>query len=154
MMQVQNTDAIKAIRDGAMLSISEGFPTLLQKHIQPVMDCTPEFHRRINIDVATSAGTLVTTPTDRDFYITGLYISFTKTGADTGTAASITTTIDGNSATIHTIGCINAQADAQSVFVPLQHPLKVDRGAAVTLAVAGGFTAIRAAVHSFETVRR
>lgn len=64
--QIQNSETIKEVREGARLSISEGFPQRLAEAIVPVMEVNPKQLRICNIVKSASAinatsGTIYTT---------------------------------------------------------------------------------------------
>ena len=82
MYKIQNTDAINAIRNGARLSITEGFPTDLDTKVVPVMDMTPDFHPSILTKIGTTTGTgsgtmLAATPNIK-YHIHGYQASYVK----------------------------------------------------------------------------
>ena len=133
MVSIQNTDSITAIRDGARLSISEGFPTQLSNICMPVMDMTPDFHRKTNI-VRTgtvtngTTTTIYTTPTDRDFFLASCSLAFIKDVTATATYCSLAAYFDAVERNIlfypHLATTVQTGSLSQ-VFIP---PLKVDRG--------------------------
>ena len=90
---------------------------------------------------ATGAGTLYTTPTDRDFYIDAIQMSFAKDAncnQDTATY-TLTTTIAGVSRVIFSLGTIAFTAHALASAVEFTRGIKVDRG--VTIVYNGTYTA-------------
>ena len=102
MIQIQNADAINAIRDGARLSLAEGFPTNLLPNIQPVLDMTPHFHKKINkvvsiLDRSTTATgvTIYSVPAGRKFYICGVYLNGSFAATSDATSVFLTGTIEG-----------------------------------------------------------
>jgi len=112
--------------------------------IQP----TKEILRKANIvRSASAASTIWTTPSDKDFYLTGLNVCSSHAALDTGTAVSITLFVDGVSRSIVQLTGINGANPAeQSISHDFTHPVKVDRNTAITLNQAGAFTAVRAVI--------
>lgn len=141
MPQIQNSDAIKAIRDGARLSITEGFPQALDLRVIPVMDMTPRFHRnsfpkQANTSTSSSAGTIFTTDTVKDTYITGIQYSYVKDAAcDIATSvASVRTTINGQSSqVICAVTLLTLTAQAGDFAIAFERPIKIDKGVTVQL---------------------
>jgi len=83
----------------------------------------------------TGTMTIFTTPTDKDFYITGLYLSMIKDVTNdmaTGNVA-IALTIDGVTVNPIGIGVLTLTAQSESVAFPFTTPIKVDRGTAITI---------------------
>lgn len=148
MINIQNTDAITAIRDGAKLSISEGFPQQLIRSVQPVMDMTPRFHRVANIcrQVEASnatAATIYTTPTDVDFYLTSACLSVIKDASSPSTYSAINITIDGITRTLLIISGFASTAQSGTVANAFTVPIKLDRGTNIAIANTSATAAIR-----------
>lgn len=144
MPQVQNSDAIKAIRDGARLSISEGFPQMLSNTIVPVMDMTPDFHRRATISknsigTTTGAISVYTTAANKDFYLTGLNMSFIKDVICDTAGMSLTVTTEGINKTIFGFPTITLTAQTANLSHDFTVPIKIDPNTVISLS--GTFTA-------------
>jgi hypothetical protein len=146
MVQIQNTDAITAIRDGAKLSISEGFPQQLSNVVVPVLDMTPDNHRKDTVlasltQTTTGAMTVYTASADRDTYITGASISFVKGATCDIASGAIALGITQLSLarTLISISVLTLTAERDKVFIAFQNPVKIDRGTTITLS--GTFTA-------------
>ena len=146
MVHIQNTDAHNVIRQGAKLSLSEGYPTELQNTCVPVMDMTPNFHRKSNIligttQTTTAAFTVHTATADRDTYLTGATASIIKNAtADTATGAVLLTVVqDTITKTIIALAVLTLTAQNQSIAIQFCNPIKIDRGSIVQMT--GAFTA-------------
>jgi len=145
MINIQNTDAINAIRNGAKLSISEGFPQQLIRSVQPVMDMTPNFHRTLQTKqlARTSSGavTIHTTSATKDTYIFGVGYSMIKNATnDVATGnLGLTAVIGGATYYLITVAVLTLTAQDISTFYSLKHPIKLDRNTAIALD--GTFTA-------------
>jgi hypothetical protein len=81
MAQINNSDLIKALIDGARLhAAAEKIPDKIASVVVPVLDVTPSFHRIVNIvkfngTSSTGSSIIYTTPTNKDFYLAGAFIS-------------------------------------------------------------------------------
>ena len=137
MVHIQNTDAHNAIRQGAKLSISEGYPTELSLACVPVMDMTPDFHRRINVVRSASAinatsAALYTTSADRDFYLTGFILAVSKDVTATSLANAINFLIDTVASAI-IISTLTLTVEHSEIFLTFPQPIKIDRSCAMTV---------------------
>lgn len=138
MVQIQNTDAINAIRDGARLSISEGFPQELGKTCVPVMDMTPDFHNKVNIvrnaaNSTSGSATIYTTPTDLKFYLCGLKMFIQEDATSNNTATYINITVDGATRTIASIDKLTTTATTHSISLDFNYPILISENTAITL---------------------
>lgn len=147
-MQIQNEEATRIIRDGAKLTLSEGFPQVLLPNVVPVMDMTPNFHRIANIvksnfSASTGAITIYTTQNEKekDFYLTHVNINLTKDvtcDAASGRIA-LSVTIGGLAADLCSFSILTLTAQDKSTSIAFQKPIKIDKNTAITFA--GTFTA-------------
>lgn len=139
MVQIQNTDAITAIRDAARLSISEGFPQHLDLKVVPVMDMTPDFHRFTNIiqqvtSTVTGASDIYVVSTAKTLYLTNVTLGFSKDAAcniATG-VISITGTVDGRLKNLISIPVFTLVVERDMVSIALVKPIKLDGGSTIT----------------------
>ncbi len=134
MVQIQNTEAITAIRDGAQLSISEGFPTQLSNTVIPVLDMTPHFHRftdlfknTLHTTTQTNAG-LYTVPAGKKLHLyhVSLYGMINATSDNTNTVISITKS--GVTSAILRIGRITLNAQEINNCVYFEKPIILNAG--------------------------
>jgi len=141
MVQIQNADAINAIRDGARLSISEGFPTNLSNVVQPVLDMTPHFHKKCNVikslnQTATTAGTTIyAVPAGRKYYICGISVNGYASAVADSTKIEIIGVIDGITTNIYNIAksslvATNFVNTVPCMFFPV--PIVIDGGTNIT----------------------
>jgi len=142
MVQIQNADAINAIRDGARLSLSEGFPTNLLPNIQPVLDMTPHFHKKCNVikslldrNTTATGVTIYSVPAGRKFYICAISLCGSINATSDSTNAFISATIDGIATVIYqmsklTLTTTSVANTTPSLFYPV--PIVVDGGTNVT----------------------
>ena len=110
---------------------------------------------RANIvkSVGTST-TIYTTPTDKDFYLCSAYMSVIKDAAATGSAATLTATVDGVSVSIMACASITLTAHQFSEYLVLDTPIKVDRGTAIAVS-ASNWSASRSGItgYTVETTK-
>lgn len=95
-----------------------------------------------------SAGNLMSTPTDKDTYLTYASMSATKTAADTGTNATLSVPVEGGSPPVLQICGITLTALQDSVAISFNPPIKLDRGANVVLG-GSNFTSLRGSVGGY-----
>lgn len=88
-----------------------------------------------NGNTSSSGGlTVYTTPTERDFYLTGIIFSMAKDSTcdvATGTVA-INVVIDGTAVALAPIAVITLTAQAQIASLSLPVPIKIDRGTPIS----------------------
>jgi len=138
MPAIQNADAINAIREAARLSISEGFPTVLNPTVQAIIDMTPRKNRIATIVRAGSNNnsdtTLYTTPTDKDFYLTFASLHWAKDVTATSVFVTLKVTVGGVEQNLLMLGHFTVTAMNLTVtegrFDP---PIKLDRGTPITV---------------------
>lgn len=90
----------------------------------------------------TANGTIYTTPTDRDFYLSSVQISVIKDATcddGSGTGVSIAVTINGVTTSVISIGSLALTAQNGAVSLNFIAPLKIDRGTTILLS-GGSFT--------------
>ena len=148
-MLVQNPDATEAIRSSGNLTLSEGYPQNMRGDIKAVMDMTPRTHRFNNVIASAASGTIYTTPTDRDFFLTGIDISGSKAVGDSGTVLSLLVNIDGIARTVSIIQKQTVTAESTDKSVQFAVPFKLTRGSVVTYTLTGTWTITQAIVMGY-----
>lgn len=121
-------------------------PDKIIDSIQPVMEVNPALLRRCDIlrsanRTTTGTSTLYTTPSDQDFYVVGVILSWAADAANDGTSATIACTIGGTATgrNLAHIAKITLSAIQTTVAYSLPIPVKIDRGTNITYG--GAFTA-------------
>jgi len=160
---VTNKDAIKALIDGAGLPI-QNFPNKLASSIVPVIDLTPDFHRFSNIvKNATATGTIYTTPSDRDFYLTACSVTISTN--EVAGAASNTITITPKNGVASVILGVNAGVfsitsvpTTNSNAISFPFPILLERGSAITATkdtstATGNFNIVGVVVDTYDKNR-
>lgn len=139
MVQIQNTDAIRIIRDNARLSISEGFPTDLGKTVVPVMDMTPALQRRLNlirctVKSTTGSATIFTTSTTERTFLCGVYQALSSDVTADGINSSISFTPQAEGITRSLFLCEKQPVTAGNVTGSIEFPipLELSKGSTVT----------------------
>lgn len=142
MSTIHNSDLFKEFRDGAKTQqLTDVIPTQLADKIVPVMEVNPKFFRRCNFFASgnrttSGATTLATSATDKDTFITNIYLGWVFDVLTVITVNRVQCVVDGLTVTILLAPNSNAVAGtAGAISVPLCFPIKVDRGTAITLGV-------------------
>lgn len=79
------------------------------------------------------SGVVYTTPTDKDFYLTGGSLGVIKDATSTSTATVLIVTIDGVTRNIGVIPSITLTAQSEVVPLNILKPIKLDRGTNISL---------------------
>jgi len=137
MSQITNKDVVKALFDGARMPIQET-PAELGKTVVPVLDGTPDFHRITDkfadfvVSVTTTGSTITTTPTTRDFYLTGAQIAFQADATADSTNVQVTFVQGGVRRVLYYFPKLSLTATSDSIFLNFQDkPIKIDRGTTI-----------------------
>ena len=150
MVTIHNSDLFKELRDGTKSQqLRDGvLPTQLAEKVVPVMEVNPKMFRRINIVKGATANTVAaitayTTPTDRDFYLTGFSCSVSKDVlCDSSTASSsISCVVDKATVLLGYVACTTLTAQTIVIDKNYTIPIKIDRGTAISLGALGALTA-------------
>lgn len=86
---------------------------------------------------STGTTTLYTTPADKDFYLTSVFLNVTKDATcdvSNTDGPIIRAVIDGVTTTIIQVSVLTLTAQNYGQVISLPHPIKLDRNSAVTLA--------------------
>jgi len=116
-------------------------PTQLNNVVSPTLDLNPRFSMLTKGDNATTSGarTLITAPTDKDLYLTYLWLSLSKNVTSDCTSIILTATIGGATSTLLRMDFQSLTAESDNISLCLPYPVKVDRGA--TISYTASFTA-------------
>lgn len=125
---IKNSDTIKRLLEDAGIQTSiEDVPRELARKILPVLISNPERSCNI-IRNKTTSGTIYTTPTDRDFYLTDCFITNMDNAGNF--IDDITVVIDGATQVI--CSCCGTAGIANSTTLNFTVPVKIDRGTNIT----------------------
>lgn len=139
-MDTRNSDTLKEMREAF------GVQTATDKTVSPipVVDVNPKNLRRANIASGTSSAatgnfTVYTTPSDKDFFLTGVQMQYMKDATADNTTVAITATEDsGATITLITTRTITTTAYTAAINRELVPPIKLKRNSNVIMS--GTFT--------------
>lgn len=118
---------------------------LVADYIQPVMPISPFANIVRNVVSTTTGGTIYTTPADKDFYLTSVFLSYSKDNVNTATEIAIVCTILGVQRYIMDFAVIATTAQSDSNAIVFNVPLKIDRNTAIFLNSTNATAAFRMA---------
>jgi hypothetical protein len=80
MAYIDQTQTKKEIEDAIRgNSVSNIAPTKVNDDVQLVLNVNPKDYRRVNVVKSATSGTIYTTPSTKEFYLTGAYLSAQST---------------------------------------------------------------------------
>lgn len=115
-------------------------PTELAAVVQPVYIFNPRYSYvgKVGTGATTASVTIYTTPTAKEFYLTSVWLSYTKDVVCDCTSVSIQVYVDG--ATMYWyLPVQSVTADSAGLSLALPFPLRLDKNS--TIKVVGSFTA-------------
>lgn len=131
----------KAIDELQLNPLEDEIPLRVVPLIQPTFDLQlnkTKIVREGSVATTNASTTLITTPTDKDFYLTYLFIDYIKNATADGASSAtlgprIVTTIGGVSRQL--LRTVNLTLTAQNgrIAVSFPKPIKIDRGVAISL---------------------
>ena len=138
MVQITNISTIKELRKATQISNSEVAPLRLAESIVPVIDINPQHARvcdivKTNASSTTGAITIYTTPSDKDFYLTGYNIVVSSNVTADNTSLQLSITVDKLTVTLADIRKQSVTAGNLSAAQDFSVPIKIDRATAITL---------------------
>lgn len=141
-----NSDLSREFSEGGRIQVSrDKIPDQFADKIVPVMEVNPKLLRRCdqifsitNGTINTSA-TILTTPSDRDFFLCGFTISWTNDAASQASSASIVLSPDQLAASQQCFKMQNVTgvAGSQNMTCDFNRPIKIKRGTAMTATILG-----------------
>lgn len=101
--------------------------------IQPTIEIKPrpDFIRG-NASTTTGTGTIITLPTDKDFYLTGFTMTYQKGATCDNTSFVFSINVDGSARSLIDIRTLTLTASNQALNFEFTHPIKIDRGSSLT----------------------
>jgi hypothetical protein len=115
------------------------------EYIQPTIEITP----KCNIVKSANSGTIYTTPSDKDFYLTNTLLSVGHAAADGGTAAFIQGYINGVLTTITRIQMVTLALSNPIITETFNYPIKIDRATAISIGVSGALSDVNANIKGY-----
>lgn len=139
MATIYNSDCTKGLANNAGIQVSrEQVPNQLADKIVPTFETNPQLLRTCivrHFNSNTSAGSTTLLPADanRDFYITGLRMSYAQNAVCDVTSAnvSITATQDGVARHLISLPILTLRELALTEYVPFTIPFKIDRNTSI-----------------------
>lgn len=140
-MEIQSKDLKTAIIESTKINPSVNkIPSTLSPVIAPVIDVNPNHNRISNIVKANrllnaTSLTLYTTPTDKDFFVTGIQMSIAKDATATATVMRINATNfeDGSLISLARIDGFTLTAQTLTTQQSYPTPIKLSRGSTITI---------------------
>jgi hypothetical protein len=148
MTQVHNSDVLQSLRDTAQLQLGhDNTPNMLSSQIVPTLEINPTLTRLNDAEYESSiagsgVSTIVTTSTSRDFYCTGVSLSYAKDAACDIASGSLTLTVvlySGVTKTLIRLALLTLTAQYDSLAVTFAKPYRLARG--TTILISGTYTA-------------
>jgi hypothetical protein len=140
MATIHNTDLTKELKEGGKLQqLRDVIPSQLADKVVPVMEVNPKLLRITNTTAtatvnATGAGTVYTTPADKDFFLTNVHLHVIKNvvcDAATGVYVNFTVVQDGATKSLIALSGITLTAQEDIVTLNLSQPMKIDRNSLI-----------------------
>ena len=148
MVDIQSKEVIDKISDELKIQPAMQIPRGIGKDIQLIYNVN--ILRRINSTthsrrISTGSNTILTTPTDRDFFLVGTYIdSAMSATADSTEMIIVAEPETGGSVTINSLNKITLTAFTGNNTIMYPIPIKLRRGSTIvlthTFTVGSGFT--------------
>lgn len=102
-----NKDVLaRIVKELGIQTLTEASPLTLVESIQPVLIANPDHEINI-IRNSTSSGTLFVVPSDRDFFITSVFVTATAVNGDGGTNTITVTPQDGASQVLASVDAVS-----------------------------------------------
>jgi hypothetical protein len=133
-----NRTILNYVTDTLVLNpLSDEIPKNVVPTIQPIFDVNRNITKimRSATSPTTGSTTIYSTPTDKDFYLTGIHLGYTADASADNTSVNMTAFIeDGTSAyTILRLPKTTLTATTENItFTPL-YPLKINRGTVIQI---------------------
>jgi len=129
------SEIIKAIKAA---TARDSMPYQIAEKVVPVIEVNPSQNRvanivRVNVAVNATTATIYTTPTTKDFYLTGASLSLIKDATATSTRSYISIVIDGLNTGILDITGITLTPQNQTITISFPTPIKIDRGTNINI---------------------
>ena len=142
MATVTRTSVLLQAQDIAGLQVGVDItPKTLSSTISPTLDLNPRFTNLVKYGTTsvTTSSNLLTTPSQKDFYITFAHITFKKDVTSDLSSCNIQGSVNGATVRLLSFECLAATAENQSINITFPYPIKIDRNTNISLT--GSFTA-------------
>lgn len=139
MAQTNSSELVKNLQKASKVQTMSGLPTTLSNQIAPTIEINPNLVKDIDltyVGTATNAtsATILTTPSNRDFFLLGSILTVNKDASSTSTASTITCVVNGLTLQVNRINFNTTSAqNTTTAVVMLPRRIKVDRGTAINV---------------------
>jgi len=137
MVEIQNKEILDNISSDIKESNTAVLPRSLANTIQPVINVNPRGNTVVYrvTSGSTGATTIVTTPADKDFYLTGIMISYVKTATcdNTSFTAQCTPKDQNSSVTFIELLGTTLTAEKDSIYLSFPEPILLARNSGVSI---------------------
>lgn len=134
MAEINNSELIDEVVKTSGIQTVQGIPRQLGNQIIPVLDVTSKnvkIAQEVHEENAKNASfaTLFTTPTDKDFYLTGCTLAVIKDATSTSTKSRLQIHPEEKGETnILSIAGLTLTAQSETISLNLRNPVKIKRG--------------------------
>lgn len=134
----QNKQIVTTAIDELKLNpLTDAIPRQVIPTIQPTFELKRRYANIVKTGTRTSSGsaTVYTTPSDKDFYLTGVQMSWSKDVTNDGTTASLQVTIDGDSTASNILRLYGQSVTANQIAETMSflYPIKLARNSTITI---------------------
>lgn len=140
MATIYNSNLTKELVDVARIQVSsDKVPNQIADKVVPVIDVNPKHSRNTNLVKVgvlanSTSGNIFTTDSIKDTYITGVQLGYIKDATATTTLISVAVTLEEQgSTTIVSLPSLTLTAAYDSIFIPFNNPLKLQRSTTPTV---------------------
>lgn len=140
MAQIQNSSIVQGATKGLQIDTArQPSPIISEDKVQPIFSVTANRYCQITrgaSSTGTGASTIFTTATDRDFFLTGASLSFSKDATcdlASGSNVNLNVVVDGATRQILILSNLTLTAQDKQLSIALNPPVKLDRGAVVQI---------------------
>lgn len=161
-MKINNSETVQALRSATQPQDPTELSPSFSNSVVPVIEINPERLRKTTY-VATgglinaTSGSIYTTPTDRDFFMTGATIAYIKDATSTATLIRMQLSTDYNTnIQIFDIPCLTLTPQNGALSLSFNPPLKLKRGiiVAVTADTATANITVRGTIQGYIVEQR
>lgn len=141
MATINNSDLLKEIRDGARIQqLAEVIPSQIADKVVPVMEVNPKMLKYANIVMrgsssTTGTTTIYTTPTNAEFYLTSICMSFSCTAINDQVLLYVAGTPYQQMAILRLldINLVPLIAQNQTYQKDYTYPVRMEKGTTITI---------------------
>lgn len=154
---IYNKDVFDELRYNGKIQNTDTINNQISGNIVPVMEVNPRLVRPCNVSIHNASSTtgntvIYTVPSGKDFFCTGVYLTYASDAACDGTGSSITF-VDQYGATRRMIGVfkIASTAYSQSISLSFPTPILIRSGVAINLSnnFTAGVSCTQGGVHGY-----